>query len=86
MRVSKETTLDSSEGMVFCVEACCACNELDSSTVDSSWFKSIVRRRNSSSMTDSGLGECERRSSSSDKWDIPKPTGSGSSVFPALPS
>src|ERR1700683_2431178 len=34
-------------------------------------------------MTDGGLGECERRSSSSDKWDIPKPIGSG---VPGLPS
>lgn len=59
-RVSRETTSDSSEDMVFCVKVCCACNELDSSTADSSWFESIVRRRNSSSMTDSGLGECDR--------------------------
>jgi hypothetical protein len=36
----------------------------------------FVRCRNSSSMTDGSPWECERRSSSWDKWDFPKPIGS----------
>ena len=35
-RVSKEVTFDSKADIVLCAAACCACNELDSSTADSS--------------------------------------------------
>jgi hypothetical protein len=36
IKLSRETTLDSSAGMVLCAVACCACIELDSSMAYSS--------------------------------------------------
>jgi hypothetical protein len=67
--VSGDVTFDS---RVLCAAACCACNELYSSTTDS---KSVVRR----SMTELGGLGCERGSSSSSRgrwWVlIAKPVG-----------
>ena len=51
-RPSSAMTLDLSTDIVLCAAVCWACNERDSSTVDSSWFDRVVSHSNSWSMYD----------------------------------
>ena len=65
--ISRHVTLNSSAEMVLCTGVCCASNELDNSTADSSWLESVVRRSKDYSMTELGELGCPRGSSSSSR-------------------